>query len=215
MYNILRYYPYRKVSNYLIEGFYRNYNREKLSEILDEEFNKKRLWVRDNSMGVSTSAISSIIALLILGEYPNKIPRDNIYYEISEEVASKMECSQNNRNYYTKLNVGGLEIILFGKPDILCGNLPGEVKAISLFSPEKSKEYQILKGVLQAEMYGFILGSKKAVLCLAYYRRKLDNRTNKKFHIERIKHEMIDVDEEDIKNSIKFIVLNIIVPYLY
>jgi len=216
MYNIHEYYSYKKVSNYLFDCLYKNYNnyyKEKLSNILDKDFNKKRLEVRDNSIEVTASAISSIIAFLILGEFPknpSKVPEEDFYYKISRSAVLKMGCSQNNKDYYIKLDVGDLEIVLFGKPDIFCGSLPGEIKSISSSSPEETKRYQIIRGILQARMYGFILGLQKSILGLVYYRRYGDN-----FHIERIKQETIDVDKKEIENMVRFVVSKIIIPYLY
>jgi len=213
MYNTLEYYSYKKVSNYLFDYLYKNYKKEKLFDILDEKFNRKRLEIRDNSIEVTASTISSIIAFLILGEFsnkPNKVSEDDFYYKISRSAALKMGCFQNNKDYYTKLNVGDLEIVLFGKPDIFCGSLPGEIKAISSSSPEETKRYQIIRGILQARMYGFILGLQKSILSLVYYRRYGDD-----FHIERIKQETTDVDKKEIENMIRFVVSKIIIPYLY
>jgi len=212
MYNLFEYYPSRRVINRLVDVFNKNnYNIEEFLSLLDSYSNRGLLRIEDNVIKVAASVIASICTSLTTGKVLDRASKSYFYNKIGREAALKIGCSQNNKDYYIELDVGGLEVILFGKPDVFCNGLPGEIKVISSFSPKETEDYQKERGELQAEMYGFIFGLQKAVFILAYYRRYGKNN----YSIERIRHKTIGVDKEEIKNIIEFIVSKIIVRYLY
>jgi len=212
MYNILKY-PYYERVNILDELSRKIHESDKgeLCHILDNYFDRKRLDIKGNSIEISVSAISNIIGYLYFGKTLNenfgKIPH---YDNLNKEVALRMECSPNYKDYSYKIKVGSLEITLFGRPDMFCGDTPGEIKAISVHSPKYIEEYQRLKGSLQARIYAYMLGSQTAILVIARYRRYNDS-----FHIETIKYNSIDVNRRRLENLIERMISRVVLPCLY
>jgi len=212
MYNIFNhsYYEGVDILDYVSRKIYRS-DKEKLFSILDKYFNKNRLNIKRNNIEVSVSAISAVVTFIYLGKtLDENLGNDPYYRKLNKDVALKMGCSPNYKDYSHKVNVGSLDIILFGKPDIFCENIPGEVKAISIHSPNDIRDYQILKGRLQAEMYGFILKSPVAILDLVYHRGH-----NEGFHIDGISQNLVKIDRKELERMIKLVLSKAIIPYLF